>query len=118
MVTGTGPTISSNTMRVSSPVSGNSPRAASTCAVPTVGCPANGSSPPGVKIRTFRVLSGSSAGRTNVVSEKLNSRAMAAISPVERPRASCTTPSWFPPNARVVKTSAVVYSYRRTTRQP
>jgi hypothetical protein len=39
------------------------------CAVPTVGCPANGTSPPGVKIRTRRACRGSSGGRTKVVSE-------------------------------------------------
>ena len=55
IVTGTGPTSSSSTIRVRSPESGMSPIAASTCAVPTVGWPANGSSVPGVKIRTRRV---------------------------------------------------------------
>ena len=49
----------------------------STQAVPTVGCPANGNSQAGVKIRT-RALPGSRES-TNVVSEKLVSSAMACI---------------------------------------
>jgi CheY-like chemotaxis protein len=69
IVTGTGPTPSSSTTRVVRPASGTSPVAARTCAVPTVGCPANGISPPGVKMRTQRVCCAATGGRTKVVSE-------------------------------------------------
>src|SRR5437764_219760 len=41
-----------------------------TCAVPSVGCPANGISYAGVKMRTRAVAVGD--GRMNVVSERLN----------------------------------------------
>src|ERR1700681_1691532 len=40
-----------------------------TKAVPTLGCPANGSSSVGVKIRTLAVFAGSLGGNTNVTSE-------------------------------------------------
>ena len=62
---------------------------ASTNDVPTTGCPANGSSRPGVKIRTRASAEGSVGGRTNVVSEKFISRAMACISSSASP-----WPSW------------------------
>src|SRR5687767_1541598 len=74
---------------------------ASTAAVPTVGCPANGSSALGVKMRTRQ------GGNTNVVSGKLNSRAIACIARSERPCASGKTASWLPLNGWSVKTSAI-----------
>jgi hypothetical protein len=59
------------------------PKTASCCAktkaVPTFGWPANGISARGVKIRTRAVFAGSSGGKTNVVSARLNSLAMACI---------------------------------------
>src|SRR5947207_15318924 len=69
MRTGTGPTPSSRTMRVSSPLREISPIDARTNAHPTVGWPANGSSDPGVKMRTRRVLPLCSGGKTKTVSE-------------------------------------------------
>lgn len=84
MVTGTGPTPSSSVTRVSEPERLMSPMLASTNAVPMVGWPAKGSSVPGVKMRTLRVCCGSFGGRTNVVSEKLNSRAMRGINSAGR----------------------------------
>ena len=80
---------------------------ASTNAAPSVGWPANGSSAPGVKIRSFRVLAGLSAGNTNTVSERLSSRAIACINLASSPMAEGKTASWFPPNISVVNTSAV-----------
>ena len=53
-------------------------------AVPTLGCPAKGISRAGVKMRTRRVLP-CSAGRTKVVSEKLNSRAMSCMVALDNP---------------------------------
>jgi hypothetical protein len=47
--------------------------------VPTVGCPANGSSVRGVKIRTRCVHAGSDEGSTNVLSAKLNSLASCCL---------------------------------------
>ena len=66
--------------------------------------PGKGSSAAGVKIRT-RAVPPSSAGRTNVVSEKPISRASACIVPASSSRASVKTASWFPASARSVKTS-------------
>ena len=60
----TNPANSSNTIASG----GTSIRAASTNAVPTLGCPANGSSCAGPKMRTRAVCAGSSGGRTKVVS--------------------------------------------------
>ena len=54
-----------------------SPIERQTCAVPSVGCPANGISKVGVKIRT-RALA-LLEGRMNVVSDRLNCRASACI---------------------------------------
>ncbi len=65
MRTGTRPAFSSNWS--SNVVSGI--RDASTKAVPTLGCPANGTSLPGVKMRTRAVCDGSAGRQTNVVSE-------------------------------------------------
>ena len=52
----------------------------------------------------------SSASRTNTVSERLNSRAMAARWLRERivPLGTLTTASWFPAKGLSVKTSSVV----------
>jgi hypothetical protein len=66
--TGTSPTFSSSTIVASAPSARSTPRANSTCAVPIVGWPANGISPPGVKMRT-RHAPPRSGGSTNVVSE-------------------------------------------------
>ena len=44
--------------------------------MPPVGWPANGSSRPGVKMRTFLAARGSVGGSTKTVSERLNSRAI------------------------------------------
>jgi hypothetical protein len=69
MRTGIGPTPSSRTIRVSPPSSGIAPIEASTNAHPTVGCPANGSSLFGVKMRTLRVCPLVAGGNTKTVSE-------------------------------------------------
>ena len=68
------------------------PRRARAKAVPTLGWPANGTSVVGVKMRTRRVWP-ASAGRTKVLSEKLNSRATCCICRSDRPRASGSTAS-------------------------
>ncbi len=64
----TRPIASSNTTASPTGRPKASPRRASTVAVPTLGWPANGSSIPGVKIRTRAVLAGSAGGMTKVVS--------------------------------------------------
>ncbi len=97
IVTGTGPTPSSNTTRVASPASAMSPMLASTCAVPMVGWPAKGSSAAGVKMRRRRVCPGRSGGRTKTVSDRLSSRATACICRPESPAASGNTASGLPP---------------------
>jgi hypothetical protein len=74
------------------------PLRASAKVLPIVGCPAIGSSAPGVKIRMRMSVSDRSAGSTKVVSEKFISFATACIVSAERPRASSTTASWLPPN--------------------
>ena len=93
IVTEIGPTPSSKTIDVLAPSSATSPIDASTNAAPSVGCPANGSSVPGVKIRSFLVCAGSSGGNTNTVSERLSSRAIACISRASRPSAAGKTAS-------------------------
>ena len=57
-----------------------------------------------VKIQTFLEFP-FSGGKTNVLSEKLNSLAICSICFVVRPSASGKTASGFPPNRLVVKTS-------------
>jgi hypothetical protein len=76
-------------------------------AVPIVGCPAKGSSRAGVKMRTLCVALGSVAERTKTVSDRLNSRAIACIRPVDSPPASITTARGLPPKRSSVKTSSV-----------
>lgn len=104
MRTATGPTVSSRTMCWTS--SGTAPVSASSTAVPTVGCPANGSSTAGVKMRSFRVPASVWAGSTKTVSDRFNSAAMRCICPVERPWPSGKTASGLPPNTRSVNTSS------------
>ena len=89
--TGVGPIPSSS---VSESTGGATiPARASAYVVPMVGCPAIGSSSAGVKIRTRASVSGRSGGRTNVVSEKFISFAIACIVALESPRPSSTTAS-------------------------
>jgi hypothetical protein len=71
--------------------------AASTWAVPTVGCPAKGSSAPGVKMRRRRECFALSGGKTKTVSERFSSRAVACMISVSRPLASGNTARGFPP---------------------
>ena len=74
-------------------------------AVPTVGCPANGSSLPGVKIlRSYR---SPSIPVTKAVSENPISTATARISSVSRSAASGTTHNWFPARGRSANTSRI-----------
>ena len=73
--------------------------------MPSVGCPANGSSCAGVKMR-MRTCPSPSFGSTNTVSEKFISFASRCISPSGTSRASVKTPSWFPSSGVSVKTSA------------
>ena len=68
--------------------------ARTTCAVPSVGWPANGISNVGVKMRT-RALA-RSEGRTKVVSDRLNCSASACIVASSIPRASSNTASGLP----------------------
>ena len=63
------------------------PSRASANVVPIVGCPAIGSSSPGVKIRMRTSVPAASAGSTNVVSEKFISLAIACIVSADRPAA-------------------------------
>src|SRR5580765_5443257 len=70
-----------------------------------------GSSSPGVKILTRQSVSARSAGRTNVVSEKFISFAIACIVSGASPRASSMTASWLPPKRWSVKTSRCRYRY-------
>ena len=70
------------------------------------GCPANGTSRAGVKMRTLRVCP-ASAGKTKEVSEKLNSRAICCICRSERPSACGNTASGLPPKRVSVNTSQV-----------
>jgi hypothetical protein len=78
----------------------------STNADPSVGCPANGSSPAGVKIRIRTSASSARAGRQKTVSENAISFASACIVASSRSRASVNTASWFPSSGVSVKTSA------------
>ena len=85
----------------------------STLAVPRVGWPANGSSSSVVKIRTRTPsASSTSAARrsTNVVSDRLNSRAIACICSVVRSAVFITTASGLPFSASSVNTSTTQYS--------
>ncbi len=101
--TGVGPTPRPNT---TPPRSGPStPVRASAKVVPIVGCPAIGSSSPGVKILTRMSVSVRSGGSTKVVSEKFISFAIARMVSVDRPRPSRKTASWLPPKRWSVKTS-------------
>ncbi len=104
-------------MRLSA-AAGTRPVATSTWAVPSVGCPANGSSMRGVKIRTFRVCRESPGGNTNTVSERAISRAMACISAAVSPFASGNTASALPVSGALVKTSAVWKENRRRVASP
>jgi hypothetical protein len=71
---------------------------------PLVGCPAIGSSSPGVKIR-MRTSPEPSRGKMNVLSEKFISRAIVCIKSVVRPSGSGNTASWLPSNGVDVNTS-------------
>ncbi len=102
--TGTIPACSSNTTVRGPSTTPSTPVTASANAVPTFGCPANGTSRVGVKIRT-RASPPASAGRTNVDSEKLNSRATCCIRPGSSPVASGSTASGLPPKRVSVNTS-------------
>ena len=77
-----------------------------THAVPSVGCPAKGSSSAGVKMRTLTPRAVPSEV-TKVVSEKPNSRAMRCIAPVSRSAASRTTASVLPAWSCSAKTSTM-----------
>jgi hypothetical protein len=104
ITTGTRPASSSNVTVTVPSIGPSRPAVASANAVPTFGCPANGTSRVGVKMRTRRVCP-RSAGRTNVLSAKLNSRVICCICPSVRPAASGSTASWLPPKRVSVKTS-------------
>jgi hypothetical protein len=74
-------------------------------AEPTVGWPAKGNSCLGVKMRTCARCAGLFAGRMKVVSERLNSPAIACMAASSRPSLSNTTASGFPASLRLEKTS-------------
>ena len=93
----TGPTLSSSTTTASCSPSPKRSSARQT-AVPTVGWPANGSSRAGVKMRTRAECAGFSAGSTNTVSDRLNSRAIVCMAASSSPSASSTTASGLPAN--------------------
>jgi hypothetical protein len=69
---------------------------ASAQAAPMLGCPANGSSRAGVKIRSRYVAADVVGGRVNAVSDSPNSAAIACICRAVRVRARCTTASGLP----------------------
>ena len=111
---GTGPTFSSSTkVRSSAPPS----RRASSTAVPTVGCPANGNSRAGVKMRSLARLALSAGGNTNTVSDRLNSRAIFCIAGVSSPSGSSTTASGLPARRLSVNTSSVAKRRRMAAPQ-
>src|SRR3954454_24367342 len=60
--TSTSPAVSSKVIESDIGLPNSDPRLASTNAVPTFGCPANGTSVVGVKIRTWAVWAGSAGG--------------------------------------------------------
>src|SRR5680860_1218957 len=91
------------TWETTSPV--RRPRARSAQAVPRVGCPANGISPPGAKILVAYSRPSVTSVAGNVVSEKLNSFAIARHCSVLRSSAPWTTASWLPANGWSVNTS-------------
>ena len=107
--TGTGPILSSRTNREAP--SGAIPCAASTHAVPTVGCPAKGNSRAGVKIRSAATQSGRDGGKRNTVSDKFISRAIFCMTASSSPRASRSTASGLPANTRSVNTSTCTKRY-------
>jgi len=72
-----------------------------------VGWPANGNSRFGVNILTRAVLIGFLGSKTNTVSDRLNSPAIACIRGSESPSASSTTASGFPASAVSLNTSSV-----------
>jgi hypothetical protein len=73
--------------------------------VPTLGCPAKGSSVRGVKMRTRYEAVGSVGALTNVDSEYPNSAASVWHCAVVRSPASRTTASWLPLNGWGANTS-------------
>src|SRR4051794_36053058 len=83
----------------------NRPIDLSTHAVPMDGWPANGSSTDGVKMRARYVAAVEVGVSTNVVSDKLNSRAIDCICAPVRPSALRTTASGLPAYDRSVNTS-------------
>jgi hypothetical protein len=85
----------------------SNPCSRSTHAVPRVGCPANGISEPGVKMRVVYSRPSTTSEAGKVDSEKLNSRASAWHCSVLRSSAPCTTASWLPANGRSVNTSTM-----------
>ena len=66
---------------------------ASAKVLPTVGCPAIGISCVGVKMRIRTSVSGDSAGRMNVLSEKFISRVIRCMVTASMPRPSVKTAS-------------------------
>jgi hypothetical protein len=74
-------------------------------AAPTLGCPANGSSTSGVKMRSRYVAASVVGGSTNTVSDRWNSRAIACICSPDSACAPNTTASGLPVNGRSVNTS-------------
>src|SRR3989442_12690734 len=93
---------------VSSTMVGSCSGAARTKALPSTGCPANGSSLNGVKIRIL-ACPPLSAGYTKTVSEKFISRAIGCRRCSGTSRASVKTASWLPASGRSVKTSQITY---------
>ncbi len=76
--------------------------ARTTCAVPSVGWPANGISKVGVKMRTRAVARVD--GRRKVVSDRLNCNASACIVAASRPLPSSNTASGLPASGASAKT--------------
>src|SRR5262245_19121335 len=105
----TSPIFSSSTIAPAWPLS------ARMSAVPTVGWPANGSSTPGVKMRT-RAVPPACGFSTNTVSGCPNSRAIVCMRVSSSASASNTTASGLPVKRRSVNTSRVAKdSFIRST---
>ena len=80
----------------------------STNALPSVGCPANGSSVAGVKIR-IRASPPAAGGSTNTVSDRFISLATRCILSGDSPPASVNTASGLPSSGVPVNTSTIRY---------
>ena len=92
-----------------SPLQPSIPNALATNAVPMVGCPANGISNAGVKMRTCGCMP--CRGRMNVVSDRLNCAVSARISASLMPCAFSNTQSGLPPKVALLDSTKTLTSW-------